>query len=73
MERRKGPVEVAMNRLTGANMDIDLATLAEQISWKQDKCPWNAQENSQTHRCAAQEYIDLPLFLWGGIPGYVAV
>ena len=32
MERRESIVEGAMNKLAGANMDIDLATPAHQIS-----------------------------------------
>ncbi len=28
-----------IRKLNGANMDIDLATPVDMISWKQDKCP----------------------------------
>lgn len=41
-----------MNKLTGANLDIDLATPADQIPWKQAKCPWNMAEGTDKHRCA---------------------
>lgn len=38
--------------LDGANMDIDLMTNPNGISWKQDKCPWNIAENTNEHKCA---------------------
>lgn len=41
-----------MIKLSGANMDIDLCTPPDQIAWTQDKCPWNADEGKETHRCA---------------------
>lgn len=41
-----------LKRFTGANMDIDLATSDDVISWKQDKCPWNLAEQTNEHRCA---------------------
>ncbi|MEE8422343.1 MAG: hypothetical protein V3S31_06155 [Dehalococcoidia bacterium] len=41
-------------RLTGANMDIDLATPAGEIQWDQDACPWNAAEGTTVHRCAVK-------------------
>ena len=43
-----------MKKLTGANMDIDLATPENQIAWLQEKCPWNAQEGSLLHHCAVK-------------------
>jgi hypothetical protein len=51
-----------MNKLTGANMDIDLATLAGQISWQQARCPWNAAEGSDQHRCAVKNVSICPYF-----------
>jgi hypothetical protein len=51
-----------MNRLTGANMDIDLASPAGQISWKQDKCPWNAREGNGRHHCAVKNVSICPYF-----------
>lgn len=40
--------------LKGANMDIDLATEEEKISWKQDGCPWNKVDKSNSHKCAVK-------------------
>lgn len=40
-----------MKKLKGANMDIDLAS-EKDISWKQDKCPWNEAKNTTKHKCA---------------------
>lgn len=58
-----------VQKLKGANMDIDLATPPENIAWPQDGCPWNAAESTDTHKCAIKnvsickyfcgvEYID---------------
>lgn len=41
-----------INKLKGANMDIDLATQGGVISWKQDQCPWNVAEKTNDHKCA---------------------
>ena len=41
-----------IRKLCGANMDIDLATDGKDISWKQDKCPWNEFEGTSKHKCA---------------------
>ncbi len=46
--------EGLIKKYFGANMDIDLATPPDQISWKQEKCPWNAAENTDKHRCAVR-------------------
>ncbi len=43
-----------ITRLAGANMDIDLATSPEQISWQQDECPWNVAEGTHAHKCAVK-------------------
>jgi hypothetical protein len=51
-----------MNKLTGANMDIDLATPADQIPWQQAKCPWNAREGSALHHCAVKNISICPYF-----------
>ena len=51
-----------MNKLAGANMDIDLATPADQISWRQDKCPWNAQAGNLQHHCAVKNVSICPYF-----------
>ncbi len=44
-----------LKKLSGANMDIDLTTEKKDISWKQDKCPWNEAENSNEHKCAVKD------------------
>jgi hypothetical protein len=41
-----------IKKLDGANMDIDLTTKEGEISWKQNKCPWNEKENTDSHKCA---------------------
>lgn len=41
-------------RLSGANMDIDLATPPGDIHWEQDRCPWNEAESTTEHRCAVK-------------------
>jgi hypothetical protein len=51
-----------LRRLTGANMDIDLATPADQITWRQDSCPWNAAEATGAHRCAVKDISICPYF-----------
>jgi hypothetical protein len=51
-----------MNRLTGANMDIDLATPAGQIPWQQTKCPWNEAKGSNRYRCAVKNVSICPYF-----------
>jgi hypothetical protein len=61
-----------MNRLTGANMDIDLATPPGEIAWSQARCPWNEADGTREHRCALKnvsickyfcgiEYLDVVL------------
>jgi hypothetical protein len=51
-----------MRRLTGANMDIDLATPTDRIAWRQDKCPWNAEAGTDQHRCAVKNVSICPYF-----------
>ena len=51
-----------IRRLSGANMDIDLATPAGQIAWQQDGCPWNAAESTASHRCAVKNISICPYF-----------
>ena len=41
-----------IRKLVGANMDIDLVSPEDHISWKQDPCPWNVAENTKEHTCA---------------------
>lgn len=46
--------EDVVKKLIGANMDIDLATPPEEISWQQAACPWNVAETTNEHRCAVR-------------------
>jgi hypothetical protein len=39
--------------LKGANMDIDLLPNPK-VTWKQDKCPWNESDGTDTHKCAVK-------------------
>jgi hypothetical protein len=47
-------MESVIRRLAGANMDIDLATPKERITWEQDSCPWNDAEKTREHKCAVK-------------------
>ncbi|MBF0209059.1 MAG: hypothetical protein HQK53_19540 [Oligoflexia bacterium] len=49
MKPNKSPTK----ELSGANMDIDLASQKD-ISWSQDQCPLNKIENTTTHKCAVK-------------------
>jgi hypothetical protein len=51
-----------IKKLNGANIDIDLTTETKDISWKQDKCPWNKAENSNKHKCAVKNISICPYF-----------
>ena len=51
-----------IKKLDGANMDIDLITSPEKISWKQDKCPWNIAEKTNKYRCALKNVSICPYF-----------
>ena len=51
-----------IRKLNGANMDIDLATPADQIQWRQDACPWNEAEKTDEHRCAVKNISICPYF-----------
>lgn len=51
-----------LQRLRGANMDIDLATPEDAISWAQDRCPWNVAEGVVDHRCAVKDTSICPYF-----------
>ena len=62
MEGWESFVEGAMNKLTGANLDIDLATPAVQIPWQQANCPWNTAEGAGQHRCAVKNVSICPYF-----------
>ena len=43
-----------IKELNGANMDVDLATKSDKISWEQDQCPWNKADNTNKHKCAVK-------------------
>jgi hypothetical protein len=43
-----------IKKFEGANMDIDLTSEKNDLSWKQAKCPWNEAENSTKHKCAVK-------------------
>lgn len=62
MESWEGIAEGSMKKLSGANMDIDLSTPPDQISWGQAKCPWNAAEGTDEHRCALKNVSICPYF-----------
>lgn len=51
-----------MKKLDGANMDIDLTTETGDISWQQDKCPWNGTEKTNEHKCAIKNVSICPYF-----------
>jgi hypothetical protein len=61
-----------IQKLSGANMDIDLTTPRGQIDWPQDQCPWNLADGNDQHQCAVKnvsicdyfrgiEYLDVVL------------
>jgi hypothetical protein len=51
-----------IRKLKGANMDIDLATPPGNISWQQDRCPWNEAEETDSHKCAVKNVSICPCF-----------
>ena len=51
-----------IKKFVGANMDIDLITEKKNISWKQDKCPWNKADNTNEHKCAVKNISICPYF-----------
>jgi hypothetical protein len=51
-----------INKLKGANMDIDLSTPEDQIQWRQEKCPWNEAEGTDKHKCAVKNVSICPYF-----------
>jgi hypothetical protein len=57
-------MEKDIRKLHGANMDIDLATSQEMITWLQEKCPWNQAEDTNQHRCAIKN-ISICLYFCG--------
>ena len=55
-------MDSVISKLSGANMDIDLATPVEDIPWEQETCPWNEAERIDTHRCAVKNVSICPYF-----------
>jgi hypothetical protein len=51
-----------IQKLKGANMDIDLASPPGSIAWEQDGCPWNATEHTNEHKCAVKNISICPYF-----------
>ena len=51
-----------IQKLKGANMDIDLASPQGSIAWQQEACPWNKAENTDQHRCAVKNVSICPYF-----------
>ena len=51
-----------MKKLTGANLDIDLASPPGAIPWQQAACPWNEAEKTNQHRCALKNVSICPFF-----------
>ena len=43
-----------VRQLSGANMDIDLASNQSDIHWEQTLCPWNEEENTKEPKCAVK-------------------
>lgn len=55
-------MNASIKKLSGANMDIDLATPQAEIAWEQAQCPWNAAEATTWHRCAVKNISICPYF-----------
>lgn len=55
-------MEQKIQRLKGANMDIDLASPPGSLAWEQAQCPWNAAENTAAHKCAVKNVSICPYF-----------
>lgn len=51
-----------IQKLKGANMDIDLASPQVSIGWEQDACPWNKAENTDEHKCTVKNILICPYF-----------
>ena len=55
-------MDASINKLNGANMDIDLVTPQDSIVWHQAKCPWNEAEGIDEHKCALKNVSICPYF-----------
>lgn len=51
-----------IQKLKGANMDIDLASPQGSIAWEQDGCLWNKAEDTDVHKCAVKNVSICPYF-----------
>ena len=51
-----------IQKLKGANMDIDLASPQGSIAWQQDRCPWNRAEGTNERKCAVKNISICPYF-----------
>jgi hypothetical protein len=47
-------MDTSIIKLDGTNMDIDLTTPPDKISWKQDSCLWNIVEDTKNYKCAVK-------------------
>jgi len=55
-------MSITIHKLKGANKDIGLATLPENIGWMQDPCPCNTAEDTREHHCAVKNTSICPYF-----------
>lgn len=55
-------MSTTIQKLSGANLDIDLATPQTEIAWEQAACPWNLAEATTLHRCAVKNISICPYF-----------
>jgi hypothetical protein len=55
-------MDTRIKKLDGANMGIDLNTPPVKICWKQDSCPWNVAEDTNTHKCGLKNISICPYF-----------
>jgi hypothetical protein len=51
-----------IQKLKGANMDIDLSSPVGSIPWAQEGCPWNKAEGTNAHKCAVKNISICPYF-----------
>jgi GNAT superfamily N-acetyltransferase len=60
--QRPNKLDYEFGILSGANMDIDLSSSKDQVSWEQDQCPWNQEDDEEDHRCAVKNTSICPYF-----------
>jgi hypothetical protein len=51
-----------IQKLSGANMDIEMATPTSKVKWEQDNCPWNVADGTDEHKCAHKNISICPYF-----------